>query len=158
MYNTGDYLVYRKDVCQIKEIISKDTGKYYLLVPVSDPSLKIQVSVDSDCIRELINKDEINKFIGTIPNIDVIDCDDKVIEYEYKQLLNGSREDLIKLIKTTYLRNKNRLDNKKKKNLRDSEYMEKAERLLYTEIGLVLNLSYDETKDYIINKVEELVM
>ena len=57
----------------------------------------------------------------------------------------------------TYLRNKYRLENKKRKNLRDSEYMEKAEKLLYTEIGVVLNLTFEETKNFIINKVESMV-
>ena len=150
MYKVGDYLVYKKDVCKVLDIIDN----IYLLVPISDPSLKIKVSVDSDGIRELVSENELNKLISDIPSIDIINCDDKMIEYEYKQLLgNGCFEDLIKVIKTTYLRNKERLANKKKKNLKDSEYMEKAEKLLYPEVGIVLNLSFEETK----NKIEGLI-
>ena len=158
MYRVGDYLVYKKDVCKVKEIIEKDTGTFYSLEPVSDSSLKIQASINSDGIRELITKKELDNLINNISNIEIIDCDEKMIEYEYKQLLcSGNKEDLIKLIKTTYLRNKYRLENKKRKNLRDSEYMEKAEKLLYTEIGVVLNLTFEETKNFIINKVESMV-
>ena len=159
MYRIGDYLVYKKDVCKVREILEKETGNYYLLVPVNDPSLKIQASVDSDGIRELITRKELDKLLNNISNIEIIDCDEKMIEYEYKQLLcSGTKEDLIKLIKTTYLRNKYRLENKKRKNLKDSEYMEKAEKLLYTEISVVLNLSIEETQAFIINKVEGMVM
>lgn len=155
MYKVGDYLVYKKDVCQVKDIIDKDNGKYYLLVPINDSSLKIQVSINSDGIREIITKNEVDNLIKEIPNIKIIDCDDKAIEYEYRQILStGTFIDLLKLIKTTYLRNKVRLDNKKKKNLRDSEYMEKAEQLLYPEIGIVLNLTFEEIK----NMVEGLVV
>ena len=158
MYRVGDYLVYKKDVCKVKEIIEKDTGTFYSLEPVSDSSLKIQASINSDGIRELITKKELDNLINNISNIEIIDCDEKMIEYEYKQLLcSVNKEDLIKLIKTTYLRNKYRLENKKRKNLRDSEYMEKAEKLLYTEIGVVLNLTFEETKNFIINKVESMV-
>ena len=158
MYRVGDYLVYKKDVCKVKEIIEKDTGTFYSLEPVSDSSLKIQASINSDGIRELITRKELDNLINNISNIEIIDCDEKMIEYEYKQLLcSGNKEDLIKLIKTTYLRNKYRLENKKRKNLRDSEYMEKAEKLLYTEIGVVLNLTFEETKNFIINKVESMV-
>jgi len=101
MYRIGDYLVYKKDVCKVKGILEKDTGNYYLLVPVDDSSLKIQVSTDSDGIRKLITRRELDNLINSIPNIETIECDEKMIEYEYKQLLcSGNKEDLIKLIKT----------------------------------------------------------
>ena len=158
MYKIGDYVVYNKDVCVVNDMVLKDNKKYYLLLPVEDPSLKMQVLVDNENIRGLITMNELNDLINNIPNIETITCDEKMLEYEYKQLLsNGSKEDIIKVIKTTYLRNKDRILNKKKINLKDSEYLEKAEKLLYTEIGIVLNLTFEEVKKFIIKKVEELV-
>ena len=94
MYRVGDYLVYKKDVCKVKEIIEKDTGTFYSLEPVSDSSLKIQASINSDGIRELITKKELDNLINNISKIEIIDCDEKMIEYEYKQLLcSGNKED-----------------------------------------------------------------
>lgn len=48
MRQIGDYVVYRKEVCQIvgmKEKHFKDKD-YYVLVPINDTSLKIDVPVD----------------------------------------------------------------------------------------------------------------
>lgn len=81
-----------------------------------------------------------------------------MIEAEYKNLLSsGSHEDLIKIIKTTYLRNKKRLDNKKKIGDKDNYYFKKAERYLYNEFSISLNMSFENTKDYITEQVASLV-
>ena len=69
---------------------------------------------------------------------------------------SGTHEDLIKIIKTSYLRNKERIDNNKKTTDKDNHYFNQAETYLYNEFSVVLNLSYEETKDYIINEVNKL--
>lgn len=157
MFEVGEYLVYRKDVCQVKEILEKEEIKYYQLVPMSDDSLKIEIPVENkdNVLRKLISKEEIDLLIKKMPNIELIDCNDRMIELEYRNLLaTGNKEDIIKVIKTAYLRNKARLDNKKKISEKDMNYLEKAEKLLYNEFSIVLNLSIDATREYIINKVE----
>lgn len=157
MFEVGEYLVYRKDVCQVKEILEKEGIKYYQLVPMSDDSLKIEIPVENkdNVLRKLISKEEIDLLIKKMPNIKLIDCNDRMIELEYRNLLaTGNKEDIIKVIKTAYLRNKARLDNKKKISEKDMNYLEKAEKLLYNEFSIVLNLSIDATREYIINKVE----
>ena len=157
MFEVGEYLVYRKDVCQVKEILEKEGIKYYQLIPMSDDSLKIEIPVENkdNVLRKLISKEEIDLLIKKMPNIELIDCNDRMIELEYRNLLaTGNKEDIIKVIKTAYLRNKARLDNKKKISEKDMNYLEKAEKLLYNEFSIVLNLSIDATREYIINKVE----
>ncbi len=157
MYKIGEYLVYRKSVCQVKEIKEKEGNKYYQLVPIDDTSLKIEVPVeDKDkVLRNLISKEEIENLVKDMPNIELIDCNDRMIELEYRNLLaTGNKEDIIKVIKTAHLRNKARLENKKKMNEKDINYLEKAEKLLYNEFSIVLNLSLEDTRQYIINKVE----
>ncbi len=70
---------------------------------------------------------------------------------------NGSFESLVKIIKTTYIRNENRKKNKKKLSEIDEEYFIKAESYLYNELSIVLNLSFEETKDCVIKRVSELI-
>lgn len=160
MRQIGDYVVYRKEVCQIvgmKENHFK--GKdYYVLVPISDASLKIDVPVDHQLgyLRDLISKEEAMKIIERIPDVEAIHCDEKLMETQYKLLLNnGSHENLIQIIKTAYLRNKERVDNKKKISDKDHHYFELAEKYLYTEIGIALGMSYEEAKDYIVDRVRK---
>ncbi|MGM9877000.1 MAG: CarD family transcriptional regulator [Bacilli bacterium] len=156
MYNINDYVVYKKDVCRvsgIRENYFKNTD-YYTLIPVYDGSLKIDVPVNSNLIRKVIEKEEVESIINAIPNIDVIAGDDKLMESEYNNLLhNGDYISLIKIIKTTYLRNDNRIKNKKKISEKDVNYFNLAERYLYGEFAIALGMSYDDTKSYVIDRV-----
>ena len=132
---------------------------YYLLRPIKNKSLKISTPVanKNNKIRDLIKKEEINSLIKKIPSIEIITTDDKFIENEYKKLLtNGTHEDLIKVIKTTYLRNKKRLDNNKKIAEKDKSFFELAEEYLYNELSIVLEKTYEETKEFIINEVKKI--
>ncbi len=106
MYNIDNYIIYRNEVCKIREIVCSN---------------------------------------------------DKMYEIEYKKLLEeGSQESLIKIIKTTYLRNKNRIDSKRKISDKDNKYFKKSEGLLYSEFSVSLNISYDEAKNYIIKAQEKI--
>lgn len=159
MFQVNDYLVYKREVCQVKDIKKNYMNglDYFELTPILDKSLKIDIPTNSNAIRKLVSKDEIEELIGKIPEIKVIEADEKLIEQEYKKRLSsGTHQDLIQIIKTSYLRNQERTKNKKKKAEKDIYYFEEAEKDLYQEIGIVLGLSLEETKEYIMNKVERL--
>ncbi len=161
MYKVNDYVVYKKDVCKVKEIKENNLNGncYYVLVPICDESLIIDVPVDNKMgyIRDLLSKKEADYLINNIVNIEPLEnIDSKYIENTYKELFHsGTHEDLIKIIKTTYLRNENRLKNKKKISEKDSDYFTQAEKYLYNELSVVYNMSFEEIKEYIIHKVEE---
>lgn len=154
MYKIGDYVVYKRDVCKIKDI--KDSN--YVLNPIDDETLTIRLPQSNNLIRQIISKKESEELIKKIPNIDIIKVNDKLLENEYKNLLNsGKLEDLVKIIKTTYLKNEDRINNRKKIGEKDDNYFKKSEKLLYNEISISLNLSYEETKKYIKERLEKLV-
>ena len=154
-----EYIIYKRDVCKIIDILPnyyKDMD-YYLLLPVSDNTLTIKIPKNNKDIRELLTKDEVDRIIKDIPNIMPIEEKTNKLENIYKELLaTSNHEDLIKVIKTTYLRNKERMDNNKKTTDKDTYYFNLAEKYLYTELSIVLNLSYEETKNYIINTLTRL--
>ena len=143
-----DYIVYRKETCKI---IGKE-DRYYKLVPINDTSIKYKVPVNSNLLKKVITKEEIDRLLLEIPEINIIDLGEKQIEQEYKELMkSGTHEDLVKIIKTSYLRI---LNNKRISEI-DDEYFKRAEKYLYEEIGIVLNLSFEDTKKYIINKLKK---
>lgn len=161
MYKKGEYVIYRHDVCMIMDIKNndRDTGNSYVLVPISDKSLKINVPIDNrgGNIKPLIDKKQIQLLIKEIPNIEIISSNNKLIETDYKNLLlEGSHESLIKIIKTTYLRNQERLDDKKKISDKDEHYFQLAEKYLYNELSVVLNKTYEDTKKYVIDEIEKM--
>lgn len=157
LFNVGDYLVYSRDICKIIKIEEKkyNNNDYYILTQVNDKSLKREVLVKSDKIRPLILKNKIQKIINQIPEIPVIEViNDKMFENEYRKLfISGKHEDLIKIIKTSYLRNKEKIDNDKKISAIDEKNLQLAEKYLYTEISIVLGISCDEVKKIIVDKI-----
>lgn len=116
MYQKNEMIVYKKDVCKIIDIKEINNYTYLFLVPICDDSLKIQVPINNKDIRNIISKKDVNNLIKKMPNIEIIKNNNKSLETEYRELLKeGSFENLIKIIKTSYLRNKERIDNNKKK-------------------------------------------
>ena len=104
MYKIGDYIIYKKDVCQIKNIKENYINNldYYILNPIDDDSLTINVPIqEKNALRDLITKQELEEIILDIPKITIIDCPDKFLEAEYKTLLQSSEHrNYIKIIKT----------------------------------------------------------
>ena len=157
MLNIGDYVIYQEQVCQIKEQkINEFTNlESFILVPVTDSSLKLNVPVNNPNIKNLMTKEEIKNLIALMPSIPLIDIEDKLLENEYKRLYHsGSKEDLIRIIKTTYKRNQDRLNNNKKISEKDNKYFTLAENLLYSEIATVFGISLEEAKEYILANVQ----
>lgn len=154
-----EYIIYKRDVCEIIER-QKDymnNMDYLVLIPISDNSLKISIPASNEDLKPLITKEEIDNLINKIPEIKIIDCNDKQIENEYKSLMKSYvHEDLIKIIKTSYLRNQKRLNDNKKISDKDDKYFKQAEKYLYSEFSVVLNISYEEAKQYVISHVTKL--
>ncbi|NLC48451.1 MAG: hypothetical protein GX758_03730 [Tenericutes bacterium] len=163
MFKINDYIVYKRNVCKIKEIKKDEetNKKYYVLLPMEDESLTINVPISNEhgFIRNIISKTEVEKIIKSIPNIEMLtSANDKIMEQNYKtHFSDGSHEALIKIIKTTFARNKERLANNKKTAEKDTTYFKKAERLLYNEFSIALDMTYDETKKYVRDKVDALL-
>ncbi len=155
MLKKDDYVIYQKEVCQIKgKKLNEFTNREsFILEPVNDSSLKLTIPVDNPNLRELLTKKELEELLSKIPSIPVIEVEDRELEQEYRNLMrNENEEDLVRVIKTTYLRNKKRVDNNKKISDKDHHYFEMAEDLLYTEIAIILNISKEEAKEYLISK------
>lgn len=161
MYNSGDVVVYGRDVYRIKDV--KDNylfdKTYYIMNPIDDDSLVTSVPVDTTSyLRDVITKEEAEELIAKIPSIEIVQASDRDIEYEYKQLLReNTLEALIKIIKTTYMRNMMRQNQNKRISEKDEQYFNQAERRLYNELSISLHLTFDDTKQYVIDSVEALL-
>ena len=86
MYKIGDYVVYKRDVCKIIAIKEKQfmNMDYYVLVPISDETLKIDVPTNNKMgyLRSIITKEEVEKIIKNISNIEPIKSNDRMNENE----------------------------------------------------------------------------
>ena len=158
MFKVGSYVVYKKNVCLVNEIKKRKKGnyEYYSLAPLSDQSLTIEIKDEkkSIFIKEYIDKKEMKKLIKMIPKIEVITANGHSIEAEYKSLLNSMKhEDLIKIIKTVYKRNEERLEAGKKLSEKDNTYFQKAEQLLCNEFSIVLGNKFEDVQKQLLEKL-----
>ncbi|MBE6153989.1 MAG: hypothetical protein E7163_00220 [Firmicutes bacterium] len=161
MYKKDDYVVYKHDVCKIKDVKENRLmgNTYYVMTPIDDDTLIIDIPIENRMgfLRDVISSEDAEKLINKISKIQPLDnINDKNIEMKYKELLNaGGHENLIKIIKTTYLRNEDRINNKKKISEKDNTFFKLAEKYLYNELSVALNKSVEEVKKYITEKVSK---
>ena len=163
MFNVGENVIYKRDVCVVKEIKEKHYRNmdYYILAPVEDKSLTIEVPVENKkgYLRNIISKERALELIDSISSIEPIITTQKIIDIEYKNLMNsGKLDDLIKIIKTAYLRNDERIKASKKVGEKDDTYFKMSEKILYNELSLALNMDYDTVKKYVCDTVENNLM
>ena len=133
----------------------------YDLVPYlkQDGSVKMQVPVSNKAgnLRDLITEDEIRELIISAPDIQTLENKPANMKSQYAALLKGNNiQDLICIIKTSYGRNKARMEQHKKLASIDDEYLQKAENYLYQEISVALGKTYEEAKAYFEDEVAKL--
>lgn len=153
MYKINEYVIYKHDTCRIKEIKIYNNTEYYTLSPIDDETLIIKTPTDNkmNYLRSIISKEDAEKLIENIPNISPLEnLNDKILDVEYKELLNTfEHENLIKIIKTAYIRNEKRINNKMKISEKDNTYFNLAEKYLYNELSISLNKNIDEIREII---------
>ena len=166
MFQSGDYVVCGNNgVCCVQGITTLDiTGidkkrKYYLLKPVFHSGSTVYIPLDTAdaSLRKAVSRQEADALIKSIPDISLIPlADEKTLERTYKEYIRvGSCESLVKLIKTIYLRKEKRIMKGCKITAVDSRYFKLAEDFLYGELSVALDISRDEVRDYITNRIDE---
>lgn len=160
MYKINDYVIYKREVCIVKNLKKINNQDYYTLENKEDSSLKISIPVSQEhqLLRSLTTFEEISNTLDHINEIAPLDINERNLEEQYKSLLQGSTiKDLIKIIKTTYIRNEIRKSNHKPLSDKDTNYQELAEQFLFNEIAYAMNISYDAAKELVFNKLANIV-
>ena len=166
MFEVGDYVVHgNSGVCRVEGIQQMDgfgTGNkrmYYTLVPIYSSGSKLFVPTDSKKVitRSVMTKKEVKKLLEEWDKIETFLVDnDKKREEVYKEALKScdSRQ-WVKLIKTSYQRNKTRLESGKKATSSDERYLQMAEENLFGELAIPLEMSRGEAEEYFIAQVSK---
>ena len=158
MYKIGDKIAYRNEICTVINIDKKykEGADYYALSCENDPSLLIHVPVEKseESLRLLLTKTQIEELLNKAPEIPVIEITAWNRGAEYRELLSrGSHENIISVIKTAYLRQQEKIKKQQKVNEGDKVFFRQTERILYNEIAASLDITYDEAKKYVIDKL-----
>ncbi|MBQ1311339.1 MAG: CarD family transcriptional regulator [Blautia sp.] len=164
MFETGDYVIYNNaGICRVQGTTTMDLPGvpkdrlYYILEPNGKKEGKIYTPVDGmkKVLRRMMTKEEAQKLIEEIPAIEVLEIEnDKLREEKYKECLKScSSRELVRIIKTIYLRRTRRLRSGKKATAVDERYMKLAEENLYAELSMLLGIPKEGMVSYITQKV-----
>ena len=107
------------------------------------------------CIGKVLQPEEAKKLIGHIPDIPLLTfTDDKLSEQAYKECMKSNDcEELVKIIKTIYLRKQKRIQAGRKVTAVDAKYIHLAEESLYGELAVSLDMSRDEVEAYVVGEI-----
>lgn len=164
MLNVGETLIYGSSgVCRVEDICVRDCGsgkrEYYVLQPVYDTRSTVYVPTDSEKLishaKALLTRQEVYDMIDDMPE-DSFEwiVNDKERGETFRNILEeGSRKDVVKLIRTLDLRKKELSERGKKLRSSDESIMQRAERLLYGEFAWVLGINPSEVTGFIAQRV-----
>ena len=115
--------------------------EYYILKPLYLSSSTVYIPVDTaeGSMRKVLAHEEAESLIRQIPEIPLITiANDKLLEQEYKNCLKACNcQELIRIIKTIYLRKRAREEAGRKETAVDARYFSESQRdQLYGELAV----------------------
>lgn len=166
MFEIGEYVVCgSKGVCVVEDITTLNISgvdkerKYYILKPLYMAGSTVYVPVDSaeKSMRRVLKRDEAQKLIKGIPDIPLlVITNEKLSEQMYRECIKTNDcEELIKMIKTIYLRKQKRMQAGRKVTAVDAKYFHLAEDSLYGELAVALEMPKDEVEGYITKEMNK---
>lgn len=168
MFEVGDFVVYGSDgVYQVDKVgplnmsgVSKDKLYYTLVSPYMKGS-KIFSAVDNHKVimRAVMKKDEAMELIDSMKDMELLEIkDEKKRDEVFKEALRTyDCKELVKIIKTLYVRQEQKLAEGKKNTAGDEKFFHIAEERLYGELAISLGLEKKDVKEFVERRVADLV-
>lgn len=165
MFKVGDTVLYgNQGVCRIVGTEEKELGgtniEYFVLKPVYDENSTLYVPLSNSNLlskmKSVLSAKEIYEMIKEMPDEDTIWIDDEnERKQKYQQIINeGNRHKLVQLIKTLHIHEVSQQEKGRKLHICDEIILKQAEKLLYDEFALVLNIKPNEVLPFIIQQIE----
>ncbi|MEH7123834.1 CarD family transcriptional regulator [Bacillus sp. JJ1773] len=164
MFNIGDLIIYSAHgICKIDDICEKTvagiTRPYYVLHPMeNDHQLTISTPVDNDKVvmLELIRKEEANEILESFKDPGVKWIEHANMRYnDYCEIVNaGDRKEIAKVV-NTLMRKKIEYElNEKKLYEQDRKLLNSTQNILFKELAISLNLTFDAVNEMVINLIK----
>jgi len=162
MFKVNDFVVYNStgvykiiDIRKDKDI-NGNYLDYYILEPAYGHNLTVKIPVNNHKVlmRKIISKEEVLALIAAMPEIETVWINDDRKRYEcFKSALKTAEcREWVKIVKTMYLKKKEKMSHGKKLAKADEDIMKIAEKNMNEEFAAALNISPDEVISYIRNE------
>ena len=164
MYSIGDMVMYGSfGICKVTAIEKRDlTGEeqeYYILKHINSEKNIFYVPTTNDAalskMHPICSKAEVDELISHMNSEGLIWIDnDSKRKEEYSRIIkDADKHEIIRLIKTLYLRRKELAESGKKLRSTDENYLSLAENMLFEEFAYALDIDKSEVVKYIENHI-----
>ena len=164
MFQEGEYIIYGSSgACRVERVgvlpygSGKEERLCYTLIPCRDPGSTIFTPVDNQKVlmRPVMTREEAMELIDQMREISPLWIqNERKREEEYREAVRTcDGRELVRIIKTIYLRRRKRMSEGKKITAADSRYFKLAEDNLFGELAVSLELERDKVKDFIEDKI-----
>lgn len=162
MFKPGDRIVYGGvGICSVEGVgrpgheipgAAKDR-QYYTLRPMNESGV-VYTPVDTKVfMRPVMTRQQAGELIDSMPEVAAFDCtgaDHKQMEEKYRAALQSFRvDDLLRLLKTIWVRRARCREQGKNLGKVDRQYQQTAQKFLYEELGCALDIPFEEVEPYI---------
>lgn len=166
MYQIGDRVVYgMHGVCcvvdQEERIIDKKKVQYLALEPLGQAGSRYLVPTHNPNamakLRQMLTSEELEQMLHS-PEVqsDGWIRDENQRKQTYRELISsGDRPRLMQMVRTLYRHKAEQIASGRKVHLCDDNFLRDAEKLLCSEIALVMDMEPDQAKTYLRNQLKE---
>lgn len=165
MYAVNDTILYgAQGVCKIveirKETVGGATNEYYILKPVDTTRSTIYVPMNNEALvqkmRPILTADEIHAIIRSMPDAEALWIENEHQRKEtYQELIKtGDPLALVQMIKALHFQQQRQQEKGRKLHTADQHFFRMAEKLLYEEFAVALDIQPEQVLPLIAAEIE----
>ena len=166
MYQAGDKVVYgMHGVCEVveleKRVVERKTVTYLVLEPVGQQGTRYLVPAHNEAamkkVRPMLSREDMDVLLSSeTVHTDAWIKDEGQRKQLYRDLINsGDRQRLLQMIHTLYSHRDTQTAMGKKVHMCDDNFLRDAEKLLCSELSVILDIPANEAKQYLRRKLKE---
>ena len=160
MYQIGDWVVYGSHgVCQIigteKQLVNRKRTQFLVVSPWYNSESRFLLPMDNPTalakLKEVMSKDELISLITseTVHDDIWVPEENRRRQYYRELLSSGDRVSVMRMISNLYRYKATQIALGRKFHQSDDNFLRDAEKLIASEIALVMELSQEEARNYL---------
>ncbi len=166
MYQAGEWVVYGvHGVCRVagieKQLVGRKRTPYLVLEPLAQSESRFYLPVESETamgkLQSVLTREALTDLLTSqeIRRSEWIQEENQRKLYYRELIHSGNRTDLLKMVCALYCYRAQLQETGKKFHQCDENFLRDAEKLLASEIALVMELTPDEARDYLREQLKE---
>ncbi len=164
MYSVGDKIMYGgTGVCTVEDIVMRtpEPGvkrEYYVLKPLfQSGTIQTPVDITKIPIRPVMTSQDAEALIDRIPTVSGEVCTEKnlsALRNYYQEMMSSFEAvDLLRVAKSVYAKKREVESRQKKIGMTDTQYLKRAEDLLFGELSVALDIPRKSVLPYIQTRI-----